>query len=167
MRQLSGLEVSDARIKSLIREKDAEIQLLKDQIIKIQTSRTITSSEGQGEIIRVLQMENLKLKNEINDLRLSKGSEELNKENQKEIKRLQGIILQLENEKSELSAQLFNLKNEYEVMSQMSKKLGATNVRSEMKSEMSSPVNTYDLMRSPSPKITLVESQITKNEPVA
>lgn len=56
MRQLSGLEVSDARIKSLIREKDAEIQLLKDQIVKIQTSRTITSSEGQGEIIRVLQM---------------------------------------------------------------------------------------------------------------
>lgn len=31
---------------------------------------------------------------------------------------------------------------------------------------MSSPVNTYDILRSPSPKITLVESQITKNEPV-
>ena len=31
---------------------------------------------------------------------------------------------------------------------------------------MNSPVNTYDMLRSPSPKITLVESQITKNEPV-
>ncbi len=71
---LPDLEIADGRLKSLIRQKDSEIQLLRDQITKIQTTRTVSSTEGQGEMIRILQVENLKLKNEINDLRVTKGS---------------------------------------------------------------------------------------------
>jgi hypothetical protein len=53
---LGDLQIADERIKSLIRQKDYEINLLKDQITKIQTTRVVsTVSEGQGEIIRVLQ----------------------------------------------------------------------------------------------------------------
>lgn len=41
---LGDLQISDDRLKSLIRQKDAEIQLLRDQITKIQTSRVITTA---------------------------------------------------------------------------------------------------------------------------
>lgn len=60
---LPDLEIADDRIKSLIRQKEAEIQHLRDHIRKIQSTRTISSTEGQGEMIRVLQVENMKLKN--------------------------------------------------------------------------------------------------------
>jgi hypothetical protein len=53
---LGDLQIADERIKSLIRQKDAEISLLRDQITKIQTTRVVsTVSEGQTEMIRVLQ----------------------------------------------------------------------------------------------------------------
>lgn len=107
---LGDLQIADQRIKSLIRQKDAEISLLRDQITKIQTTRVVsTVSEGQTEIIRVLQTENLKLKNEINDLRSSKGSEELVRQYREQVKEYEGRILALENEKSELTAKLSNL----------------------------------------------------------
>ena len=107
---LGDLQISDERIKSLIRQKDAEISLLRDQITKIQTTRVVsTVSEGQSEMIRVLQTENLKLKNEINDIRSSKGSEELVRQYREQVREYEVKILSLENEKSELSAKLSNL----------------------------------------------------------
>ena len=107
---LGDLQIADERIKSLIRQKDAEISLLRDQITKIQTTRVVsTASEGQTEMIRVLQTENLKLKNEINDLRSSKGSEELVRQYREQVKEYEARILALENEKSELTAKLSNL----------------------------------------------------------
>ena len=46
-------------------------------------------------MIRVLQSENLKLKNEINDLRLSKGSEELVRQYKLQVAEYEARILQL------------------------------------------------------------------------
>jgi|JI61114C2RNA_FD_contig_71_2147892_length_1795_multi_3_in_0_out_0_2 hypothetical protein len=60
-------------------------------------------------MIRVLQLENMKLKNEINDLRVTKGSEELVRSYQVQIREYEERILELEREKSDLSARLSNL----------------------------------------------------------
>ena len=72
----------------------------------------------------------------------------------------EAMILQLENEKSELSAKLSNLQREYELKMQVSKHFADINIKTESKiNHLSSPVNTYNL-NSPQQKITLVESQI-------
>jgi hypothetical protein len=60
-------------------------------------------------MIRVLQLENMKLKNEINDLRVTKGSEELVRSYQVQIREYEERILELEREKSDLSSRLSNL----------------------------------------------------------
>jgi hypothetical protein len=159
---LGDLQIADDRIKSLIRQKDAEINLLKDQITKIQTTRVVsTVSEGQGEMIRVLQTENLKLKNEINELRSSKGSEELVRQYREQVREYEVRILALENEKSDLTAKLSNLQREYEVKMQLSKQFADITFKGESKIEhLSSPVNSYNILNSPEQKITMVESQI-------
>ena len=159
---LGELQIADERIKSLIRQKDAEINLLKDQITKIQTTRVVsTVSEGQGEMIRVLQTENLKLKNEINELRSSKGSEELVRQYREQVREYEFRILALENEKSDLTAKLSNLQREYEVKMQLSKQFADITFKGESKIEhFSSPVNSYNILNSPEQKITMVESQI-------
>ena len=159
---LGDLQIADERIKSLIRQKDAEISLLRDQITKIQTTRVVsTVSEGQTEMIRVLQTENLKLKNEINDLRSSKGSEELVRQYREQVKEYEGRILALENEKSELTAKLSNLQREHEVKMQLSKQFADVTFKGESKIErFSSPVDSYSILNSPEQKITMVESQI-------
>lgn len=77
-RILGELEVTDLRIQSLIREKDTEILRLRDKIFEIEKSQIRgTTSESSSQIIKVLQNENLKLKNEINALRVEGGSAEL------------------------------------------------------------------------------------------
>jgi hypothetical protein len=103
--ELSDLKITDQRIQSLIREKDAEIIRLKDKIFSIEKSRTIsTTSESQNEIIRVLQSENLKLKSENNQLRTEKGSNELISGFKIQISELNQRILELEQEKSNLTS---------------------------------------------------------------
>lgn len=112
-------------------------------------------------MIRVLQTENLKLKNEINDLRISKGSEELVRQYKDQVREYEAKILQLENEKSELNAKLSNLQREYGLRTELSKQFADITVRSESKIDhLSSPVNSYNIMNSPEQKITMVESQI-------
>lgn len=75
----------------------------------------VGTNETQTRTIQVLQDENLKLKNEINGLRADRGSSELVASYKQQIKALNDRILELEQEKSNLSAQLVNLRNEYDV----------------------------------------------------
>ena len=58
VRVLGDLEVSDKRIQSLLREKDAEILKLRDRIFEIEKLRIgSTISEGSNKTIEVLQSE--------------------------------------------------------------------------------------------------------------
>lgn len=111
---LMDVNLNDQRIQSLIRTKDAEILKLRDKIFSIEKSRSIsTNSESQNEIIRVLQGENLKLKNEMIALRTEKGSAELMNDYKIQIKSLNDQILRLEQEKSDLAAEMYNMKKEF------------------------------------------------------
>jgi hypothetical protein len=44
MRELLDLQINDQRIQSLIREKDSEINRLKDKIFSIERSRSLGST---------------------------------------------------------------------------------------------------------------------------
>lgn len=61
----------------------------------------------------MLTDENNKLKNEINALKVDRGSSELISSYKEQIQVLNSRITELEQEKSNLNAQLLNLKNEY------------------------------------------------------
>lgn len=53
---LGDLNISDARIQSLMREKDAEILKLRDRIFSLEKSRSSSgSSEASNRIIEVLR----------------------------------------------------------------------------------------------------------------
>ena len=69
--------MTDLRIQSLIREKDTEILRLREKIFEVERSQIKGTSESSSQIIKILQDENLKLKNEINSLRVEGGSAEL------------------------------------------------------------------------------------------
>ena len=64
--------------------------------------------------MKVVQDENLKLKNEISILRSEAGSAELIAAYKVDISNLNNRILELEQEKSNLTAELSNLRREYE-----------------------------------------------------
>ena len=110
VRILGDLEVSDLRIQSLLREKDAEILRLRDRVFEAEKSHVKSSSESSGQIIKVLQGENLKLKNEISDLMARSGSVDIIEGYKTDIHKLNNRILELEQEKSDLSAELSNLR---------------------------------------------------------
>jgi len=77
-RILGELAISDARIQSLIREKDEEILRLRDRVFTIEKSRLSSgTSESANKIIEVLRSENLKLKNSLSELQSLHGSADL------------------------------------------------------------------------------------------
>ncbi len=111
---LGDLAISDARIQSLIREKDAEILKLRDRIFAIEKSKVSgASSESANKIIEVLREENVKLKNTISQLQTEHGSAELVASLRAENLDLEQRNLQLEQENSNLTTDLFNLKREF------------------------------------------------------
>jgi hypothetical protein len=65
--------------------------------------------------MQVLNEENSRLKSEMNALRVDRGSSELIASYKQQIQALNERIHELEQDKSNLNAQLINLKNEYEV----------------------------------------------------
>lgn len=74
-RMLGDLAISDARIQSLIREKDAEILRLRDRIFAVEKSRVSgATGESANKIIEVLRGENVKLKNSLSELQAQLGS---------------------------------------------------------------------------------------------
>lgn len=74
----------------------------------------VSTSTTANKTISILQEENLKLTNEISQLRADKGSIELINSYKDQIKGLNLRIHELEEERSNLSAQLINLRNEWE-----------------------------------------------------
>ena len=70
MRILGELQVTDQRIQSLLREKDAEILRLRDRVFSIEKGKIGGgNAESYQKMIDVLRDENLKLKNELSVLR--------------------------------------------------------------------------------------------------
>ena len=113
---LGDLQIADLRIQSLIREKDVELSRLRDEILSLRKLKsTVNNSDAHARTIQVLQDENSKLKTEINALRVERGSPELISSYKVQIQSLNDRILELEQEKSNLKAELINLRNEYEV----------------------------------------------------
>ena len=76
------------------------------------------SNVAQTRTIQILQDENSKLRNEINELRVEHGSSELVNSYKVQVKELNSRILELEKDKSNLSAELLNLRNEMEIKMQ-------------------------------------------------
>jgi len=119
-RVLGDLAISDARIQSLIREKDAEILKLRDRIFSIEKGKLSgASSESANKIIEVLRGENIKLKNDFAALQTQHGSAELVSSLKLEIQDLQRRNLELEQENSNLTTDILNLKREFEVKLQV------------------------------------------------
>ena len=78
VKDLGSLAVTDARISSLIREKDAELIRLRDELTRLNKLKSTVSNEAaHNRTISVLNEENNKLKNEINALKADRGSAEL------------------------------------------------------------------------------------------
>lgn len=102
---LGDLQISDIRIQSLIREKDMELNRLRDELTSIRKLKsTVTVSDTQTRTIQIMQDENAKLKSEINALRVERGSPELISSYKLQIQALNDRILELEQEKSNLKA---------------------------------------------------------------
>ena len=169
VKDLGSLTVTDARISSLIREKDAELLRLRDEITRLNKLKTTVSNEAaHNRTLQVITEENNKLKNEINSLRADRGSSELVTSYKDQIKVLNARIHELEQEKSNLSAQIINLENElkvrvsvqnFNISQRVEKSIADTNINN---SEFSSPVNQYNV-RSPDSKdvdIRMVDSKI-------
>lgn len=116
MKMLGELAVTDQRIQSLLREKDAQILQLRDRIFSIEKGRIGGSNlEAHQKSIDILREENLKLKNELSILRSEHGSVELIAGYKDEIISLQRRNLELEQEISNLKSDLSNYKKENEV----------------------------------------------------
>lgn len=78
VRDLGDLKVTDLRIQSLIREKDAELYRLRDELTNLTKLKSTINNEGAHQrTIQILNEENSRLKTEINALRVDRGSSEL------------------------------------------------------------------------------------------
>ena len=78
IRDLGDLKISDARIQSLIREKDSELFRLRDELTQLSRLKSTTNNEAAyNKSVQILNQENSKLKTEINALRVERGSSEL------------------------------------------------------------------------------------------
>ena len=122
LKLLDSVSITDGRINSMIREKDAEILKYKERLVALERARlTTTGGEHNERTILALKTENTQLKNELSQLRSKAGDANVYASYQTNIKGLNEKILQLEQEKSNLSTELRNLKNEYEVKLNFSK----------------------------------------------
>lgn len=167
---LGDLAITDQRIQSLIREKDTEIFRLREKVMGIEKLRFGASNEAAHQkAMQVMQEETLKLRNEISALRSEKGSAELVTSYKNQINDLNGRIHDLEQDKSNLTSELLNLRNEYDVKlsifnSQISiGKAGQSGITSP--GGLNSPVHEYS---SPSQgsygEIRMVSSQIQQGQ---
>lgn len=180
VRDLGNLTVSDARISSTLREKDAELLRLRDELTRLNKLKsTISNEAAHNRTISVLTDENNKLKNEINAIKADRGSAELISSYKQQIQACNRRITELEQEKSDLTAQVLNLTNELKVRSEVQsfnnmvsgthvsetiKRSSATNYGSDIKQNIS-PVSKYGVNNLGSPKeedidVKMVTSQI-------
>jgi len=162
IKDLGSLAITDGRISSLIREKDAELQRLRDELTRVNKLKsTINNDAAHNRNISVLNEENNKLKNEISAMRADRGSAELVTSYKQQIQSLNRRISELEQEKSDLSSQVLNLEHELKVRCSVEnfnssvdiKRSTATNFKSEynqsdLKKEIS-PMSKYNNLSSP------------------
>lgn len=95
-RDLGSLSVTDARVSSLLREKDAELARLRDELTRINKLKsTINNDAAHNRSLSILSDENNKLKNEINQLRVDRGSSELITSYKQQIQTLNARINEL------------------------------------------------------------------------
>jgi len=176
IKDLGSLAITDGRISSLIREKDAELQRLRDELTRVNKLKsTINNDAAHNRNISVLNEENNKLKNEISAMRADRGSAELVTSYKQQIQSLNRRISELEQEKSDLSSQVLNLEHELKVRCSVEnfnssvdiKRSTATNFKSEynqsdLKKEIS-PMSKYNNLSSPKEEefeVKMVTSQI-------
>jgi chromosome segregation ATPase len=76
---------------------------------------TFSNVESHQRTLQILQEENQKLKNEISSLRSDRGSADFINSYKQQVQTLNDRIHELEQEKSNLKAELLNLRHEYEV----------------------------------------------------
>jgi hypothetical protein len=96
VKDLGNLSVTDARISSLLREKDAELSRLRDELTRLNKLKsTINNDAAHNRSITVLNEENNKLKNEINAMRADRGSAELITSYKQQIQTLNKRITEL------------------------------------------------------------------------
>lgn len=160
VKDLGNLSVTDARISSLIREKDSELIRLRDEILRLNKLKTTVNNDvAHNRSVQVITDENNKLKNEINALRVERGSSELISSYKQQVQQLNERILELEQEKSNLSAEVTNLENELKVRLSVQtynssvdiKRSAVTDIRgSEISmtsnaSKLTSPVQRYNI----------------------
>ena len=166
------LYITDTRISSLIREKDAELNQLRSDMAKLRkTQVTVGVSEAHIRTIQILQDENAQLKNEINELRVELGSSELVASYKAQVQQLNVRILELEQEKSNLSSELLNLRHEMEVKIQVQefnsrvdiKRSEVTGFEGSGSKHITSPVGKFNTSSISSPKeeidIPLIKSK--------
>ena len=162
IKDLADLTITDARISSLIRQKDAELSRLRDELTRVNKLKsTINNDAAHNRSMSVLTEENNKLKNEISAMRADRGSAELITSYKQQIQTLNKRITELEQEKSDLAAQVLNLEHELKVRLSVEnfntsvdiKRSTATNFKSEynqsdFKKERS-PMDKYNILSSP------------------
>lgn len=153
---LGDLKVTDSRIQSLIREKDAELARLRDELLALNKLKsTINNTEAHNRALQVIQDENAKLKTEINALKVDRGSSELITSYKQQIQALNDRILELEQEKSNLKAELLNLKNEYEV------RLNVQSYNNQVDIKKSSVTDYYDNRKSDVSNASKINANMT------
>jgi hypothetical protein len=119
---LEDINITDKRISSLVREKDAEILKLRERLVALEKAKlTTTSGDLNERTVLALKTENTQLKNELSLLRSKSGDANVYASYESKIKSLNDRILLLEQEKSNLTTELRNLKNEYDVKLNFSK----------------------------------------------
>ena len=115
---LNQLEFNDERIQSIIRQRDEEINRLRESLRQVQVSgRSQPSAEQEG-IIKVLRGEMDKLKTENNQLLTQVAQLGLSESYQQQIHDLQQRNLELEGEISQLRSDLYNKDQELRLMQQ-------------------------------------------------
>ena len=78
MRTLEDLQITDDRVNSLIRTKDAEISKLREQLFGVETEKIKTSSEFNDKTVSLLQSENNRLKNDVSKLQTKLSDPRIN-----------------------------------------------------------------------------------------
>ena len=173
VKDLGNLTVTDARISSLIREKDAELIRLREELTRLNKLKSSVNNEAAHQrSMSILNEENNKLKNEINSLKADRGSSELINSYKQQIQALNERIHQLEQEKSDLAANVLNLENELKVKLSVQsfneridiKGSTATAFRSDIQksdaSKFGSPVDKYRSPKEDEGFIKMVDSKI-------
>ena len=112
IRGLEDLNITDQRVLSLVREKDAEILKLREKLLLDVTKLGTTNNEINERTIHQLTVENNNLKREISELRSRGIGSDFNVNSEARNRGLNQENLRLQQENADLRSTLINTKNE-------------------------------------------------------